>query len=327
MQTKNFTSFIITEDDCNRRIDRVLRKFLKDLPLSFIYAALRKSTIRLNGKRVKNNYIVQLGDSIELHNSLFSEKRNLLSSKKNKPSKLKTRERRANLDSSNDSEKAKITALPAENVLFRDKNFLVLNKKRFSVVQGRGSLDEIVKAEYARNNSTPSLSFKPGPLHRLDAGTSGIVFFSQSLKASQVFSKALHDGKLLRFYVAIVQGRADDSACFTSPVAGKKACTKSWLVKYYPEKNVSLVKIQILSGRKHQIRIHFAKNALPLLGDGSFGASVKNEKNAYFLHFYKMQFSEKVLSLPEQIYSPIPSYFFEVLGETNFEAEIEKKLR
>lgn len=309
MNLTNFTSFKIGKNDSNRRVDRVLRKTLKSIPLSKIYQVLRKGRVRVNGKKIRNNYILKCGDKLQLHNSLLLNEPNLLSVQNNTTSLINGGQA-SSIISNNHSAKTVTNVLTSESILYRDGDFLILNKKRFSLVHGRGSLDEKVKAEYAKIQSKlqPSLSFVPGPLHRLDAGTSGILVFSQSLEAAQVFSKNLREGKIQRFYLALVLGEVAKTRVFNTPIAGKPACTKMKRLRYFPQKNISLVKVQILTGRKHQIRIHFAKNGFPLLGDKQF-AKVAQNYSGYFLHFYKLHFDEKILNLPETITSPLPKYF------------------
>lgn len=315
-------SFKITENDCGRRVDRVLRKLLSDIPLSRIYAALRKGNIRVNGKKTVNNYILQLNDMLAVNAVLLSQNQKFFT-RENYPVQKTNGESDAEEQLSTKKilqpEKCSSTILTDKNILYRDDDFLILKKQRFELVHGSGSLDEAVKAEYEyalqHHRRAQSLSFQPGPLHRLDFGTSGIVVFSQSLKGAHIFSEQLRNGKVLRFYFALLVGHCPKKAFFHSPISGKSAATKLQLLQYFPEKNLSLVEIQILTGRKHQIRIHCAKNGFPLFGDAQFGTIRKRKTHsAYFLHFYKMECSEKILQLPKSITCPLPEYFSSVLG-------------
>lgn len=304
-----FLSFKIGENDSLRRVDRVLRKMLKTKSLSNIYASLRKGLVRVNGKKVKSNYLLQSGDDLQMHKSLLDKSCKIVD--------LKSSQKPFTNQSQSKSKRTILIekkSLADNMILYSDNDFLVLDKPRFSLVHGVNSLDETVKKIYTETqDKIDSLSFTPGPLHRLDYGTSGIVVFSKSLKGAQNFSKNLRDGKILRFYLAIVLGQAPGSCIFNTPINEKKAFTKLKLLKYFDHKNISLVQIQILTGRKHQIRIHCAKNGLPLLGD-TLTLNAKKNKAHYFLHFYKITFNEQILSLPKIIKSPIPKYFFNALN-------------
>ena len=305
-----FTNFTIGENDANRRLDRVIRKMLPAIPLSKIYSLIRHGSIRLNGKKTSQSTQLIQGDILQVSSYFLKSAAPLPSSKlSTSPDKLPPPIRL-------NSQKAKVVAshLPHLAIIYKDADFLILDKPRNVLVHGRESLDSAVKSEYFNSSSQSpqrAISFAPGPLHRLDGGTSGIVVFSQSLKGAQTFSAALQSGNVLRFYKALVVGHFSGTAEFKSPVDGKPAHTKMQSVRYLPQYNLTLVEIQIFTGRKHQIRIHCAANGFPLFGDKTSLASSKspNIKGGYFLHFAKMQCRKKILNLPEIISAPLPSYF------------------
>lgn len=285
-----FEEFTVGENDANRRLDRVIRKMFPRVPLSRLYALIRTGKIRVNGKKTHQSAILVQGDVVQAY-TLIHQSAAPLPSSPRKP------------------------VSPQLAVLYRDADFLVLNKPRHVLVHGKQSLDSAVKAEYtaalAQSGKKPSLSFTPGPLHRLDGGTSGILVFSQSLRGAQTFSAALRNGKILRFYTALVVGRFSGQCEFQSPVDGKPAHTVMRRLRYFAAENVTLVEIQIFTGRKHQIRIHCAANGFPLFGDAGEAEKNRNGKKlgGYFLHFSKMQCLEKVLNLPEILFAPLPAYF------------------
>ncbi len=300
--------FIIQEDDANRRIDRVLRKFLKDYPLSKIYSAIRKGKIKINGKKVKQNQVTQKGDELEISKFLFYDK-------ENKKISVKTSDIKQNLKTKNSNQKESKKDL---NILLKTNHLLFINKKQGEIVHGENSISDLVLENYKPKQE--SLSFAPGPLHRLDKDTSGIICFSQSLKGAQVFSDAIKTKKLSKYYLGIVEG-LNIKSVLDSPIDGKACKTLCKVIKSNKEKNLSLVEFKLITGRKHQIRIQCQKAGHPLLNDRKYGSKLKNNSGKhkkYFLHAQRIVFDDELLKLeafkgvPKLIEASIPEYFDEV---------------
>ena len=102
--------------------------------------------------------------------------------------------------------------------VFVNEDIRIINKAYGIPVQGGNknivSLDELIKAEYfasRRNKTGASLSFKPGPLHRIDRRTTGLVTFSQSLRGARLFSQALAEKRIKKEYLAVLQGKLTET--------------------------------------------------------------------------------------------------------------------
>ena len=266
--------FYIGEDDSGRRLDRVIRKFLGKMPLSGVYSAIRRGKIRVNGKKENGAYLTQKGDEISMDLSLFG-----LTAP-------------ASEDQTNYS-------ISKPDVLLKTDDLLFINKRSGELVHGE-----------------KSLSFKVGALHRLDKDTSGILAFSQSLKGAQGFSRALQEGKIGKFYIGITEGRPSLSE-FKSIIDGKECLCLIRILDFSKEENLSLVLFNLITGRKHQIRIQCSQFGTPLLNDKKYGSKQKkafsedlSKKTTYFLHAYKLIFSEPFLDdLPKEITAPLPENF------------------
>lgn len=119
-------------------------------------------------------------------------------------------------------------------------------------------------------------------VHRLDRAASGLIVIAHTKKAAQAFSALFETHDLEKTYHIIVQGefkQAPDPIKITSEVGGKSALSFFSLIEYNQTKNLSLVKVKIATGRKHQIRIHAASIGLPVLGDRLHGKAKKEEVN------------------------------------------------
>ena len=190
-----FTHFKAGKDDSARRLDRVLRNFLDAENLSSLYKSLRKGLIKVNGKKCEGNFRLTEGDDIQIADFLLKE----------------------NSDKNNaDSEKIALTVKSPsfsleENTILKNEYILILNKAYDIQVQpsssskGR-SLSEIVQEDYEKSHAAFSLSFKTGPLHRLDRKTTGLIAFSQNLKGAQYFSETIKSHAIQKVYLALLEG-------------------------------------------------------------------------------------------------------------------------
>jgi 23S rRNA pseudouridine955/2504/2580 synthase len=172
--------------------------------------------------------------------------------------------------------------------------------------------------EYLAGKIPASLSFKPGPLHRLDRPSSGIVVFSTSIEGAQLFSTLMREHKVKKTYLAIVEGKAEKEETwedilvrdkeakktFVSP-EGKTAITKIKPLAHEESGKYSLISAQIITGRTHQIRAQAASRGLPLAGDIKYSGKKINDKGSFFLHAWKLEF------LNFSIEAPLPPTFEE----------------
>lgn len=271
-------------DDLGRRIDRILRKFIPSCPLGAVYAALRKKDIRVNGLKVSPDYKVAPGDKITVSDH-FARKWGIA----REEGKLK---------SPGDAS----PALPSAGILLENQDLLVLDKPAGVLIHGSGSLDEAV-LEYLSPKLPPSLSFTPGPLHRLDRNTSGAVFFGKSLRGAQIFTELLRQGRIVKTYVALIEGVIQKPEVWTDRIyrdedrristaggvdvgaggadlgagggsAGKSASlsVKSLAVSSLAaSRELSLAQFTLHTGRTHQIRVQSSARGIPLAGDVKYG--------------------------------------------------------
>ncbi len=250
-------TFIAADDDNDRRIDRVIRRFLPHLPLSGIYSAMRKRRILLNGERTTPPVRVRSGDEIAIADSLLSG---------GEPSV--NEERRG---------------VPMPEILFESNTVIAVNKPKNLAVYGKGSLEEAIRA-YLLPTLKYSLSFKPGPLHRLDRGTTGLIFYSKNLEGARRFSEILRGRTSEKYYLALLDGRVQEERRLNSPVQGKRAL--AFLTPLLCSETHTLALVRLVTGRKHQIRIQAKESGHPLTGDTTHGGT--RHASGYLLHAYAL---------------------------------------
>jgi 23S rRNA pseudouridine955/2504/2580 synthase len=282
-------------DDHERRLDRILRKSCPKVPISAIHKMLRTGKVLVNGRKAVLSARVNCGDVIEIAKFY-------------------------------DSPESTQETIPANNpieIIFENNDVIVLNKKAGLVCHGTNSL-EIDVLYYLTGKLPASLSFKPGPLHRLDRETSGAIIFSKSLAGARYISGGFRDGLFKKTYMAITAGQIKKTElwednlerdkilkktfCSTADnnAQAKKAVTK--IIPIASKNNVSLVFAEISTGRTHQIRVQAAAHNVPLLYDEKYGG-VKNKDN-FFLHSFTIEFpQDNPLNLPQKINAPLPPAF------------------
>jgi 23S rRNA pseudouridine955/2504/2580 synthase len=213
-------------------------------------------------------------------------------------------------------------ALP--EVLWRGSGIVVFNKPAGIAVHGPESLDTCVKDWLA---GPPSLSFRPGPLHRLDKPTSGALAFSETLEGAKLFSALLHDRLIEKTYLAIVHGRLENRHTWNDVLVRNKKLrmtkTVTDLITNANAKDAStsimplecngvysLRELRIKTGRTHQIRAQAAAHGHPLAGDTKYGGrKFEGQKGSFFLHAWKLEFNGKAEIFPGIIIAPPPETF------------------
>lgn len=330
----NFLQYKTGLDDKDRRLDRVVRKFLSPtIPLTYIYKQIRTGFIRVNNKKQKQDYRIIENDIIYIADFIIETKQT------QEPNEL-------NLIMSNSKE----TNLIELESLFKNEFIEIINKPYNINVQQSSkdeiSLDKIIQAKFL--NTSESLSFKPGPLHRLDKQITGTLAFSCNLQGAQIFTSMMKNHEIKKTYVAIVCGHVNNTYIWQDSIEKNETSsnnfftvtvnsdnnlinTKSKIAKtiitplakgYYNKNPISYIEVEIETGRTHQIRSQCSYHGYPLLGDIAYNGVKSNEKQQLFLHAIKLNFPKNnKLNCPENIIAPLPkifsSFIEKYLRETN----------
>lgn len=261
---------------------------LKDAPVSFLYKMFRQKDVKVNGKKANIDYILKEGDVVDIY-----LKEDLLNQF---------------------HKEALLRPVKADfPILYEDDNILVIDKPKGLLVHGdegekRITLQNMVlnylkdKREWDPDSLT---GFIPSPAHRLDRNTSGIVIFGKNLPALQELLTLFRERtQIEKRYTLLVRGTTSERGEINYPLikdsnkkmvkvgtiqkGAKPALTRFHRIKSYTC-GFSLVEAELLTGRTHQLRVHFAAIGHPIVGDSKYGDFKVNE-NFEKLYGLKNQF-------------------------------------
>lgn len=335
MSVMEWKEFTLGENDAGRRLDRIALRLLPHRTQSQIYSALRKGLVKLEGRKATPGQITREGETLSVAAFLFQDEREHFDDAP------KERIGKSSTAKKNPSEKIQ--------VIFQNRHLLFVNKPKGIPVHGENSLaqillespqyfqnfhsnsDEIASQSFGKNPPEKSISFRPGPLHRLDKGTTGIIAFSKSLAGAQWFSEGIKTHSIRKIYIGIAEGKIAREEEWLEKIDGKEARTKASPIAYGEifGREATLAQYEISTGRKHQIRIHSEAHGHPLAGDtahGGKGGAAENAGEAeqdatkiakgnrqstenFFLHSLEMDFPENNLGVPSKLRASLPEEF------------------
>ena len=269
----------VHKNDENQRLDKYLKKYLKEAPGSFIYKMLRKKNIVLNGKKADGTEKLSAGDEIKL---FFAEE---------------TLQKFTGEDSA-----APVISFPQKtlDILFEDEDVLILNKPAGELSQ-KAEAKDVSMNEYALGylQKTGAITeeslkvFKPSICNRLDRNTSGILIVAKTYQAAREFGEALQRRNVRKFYRCIVKGEVksaetidgylwkDEKTNTVEIFKNKREGASEIHTAYRPvkcEKGLTLLEVHLITGRTHQIRAHLSSIGHGILGDPKYGDKKLSEK-------------------------------------------------
>lgn len=272
---------IVSSQEEGYSLEKFVRKVLNNISLNLIYKLFRKKDIKVNGHWEKEKYILQSGDEVTIY-----IKDELLDQKENKY---------------NPNDKIK------DWIIYEDNNILLINKPRGLLVQ-KDSANSIclttLVIEYLmyKGEYNPELnnSFIPGPAHRIDRNTSGIVIFGKNYLTLEYLFTLLKERELIgKHYLALVVGNITADGEVNAPLikdeknnlvrvasikdGAKEAKTIYKIIKNYGD--FTLLDITLVTGRTHQIRVHMSYINHPIVGDNKYGDFKINDDIKKRYHF------------------------------------------
>lgn len=286
----------IGKNDAGQRLDKFLTKAVKGLPLSMLYKSIRLKKIKVNRARTDQKYILQEGDEIQLfiRDEFF--------------------------DAPEKDGNAIYHIEPKLSIVYEDENILLCQKRPGVLVHedtdgGENTLILHIKAYLWRKGEykpEAEQSFAPALCNRIDRNTGGIVIAAKNAAALREMNEKIRENEISKFYLAAVHGTlprkqdtmtaylikdadANKVQIFDRPAKGlKEIITKYKVIREHGGN--SLIEVELVTGRTHQIRAHFSHIGHPLLGDGKYGVNRDDRRIGYkyqALYAYRLRFDFK----------------------------------
>lgn len=288
-------SFTVTKNDASKRLDKFITQNCPALPSSLMFKYIRTKRIKVNGKRAEISTRLNIGDTVDayINDEFFASKQ----------------------------PKYDFLSAPASlNVLYEDENILLADKNQGLLVHpDKNEYNDTliariqhylyVKGEY---NPEEENSFRPALANRIDRNTGGIVIAAKNAEALKILCDKIKHREIEKKYLAVIHGVPKKKTALLEGFLEKNENKNKVFLKsrktedsrtiktrytLLDSKNeLSLVEVELLTGRTHQIRAHMASIGHPLLGDGKYGKLAADKKLGFdkqALYSYSIKFDFK----------------------------------
>ena len=298
---------MLIEENVNKRIDAYLSEILKESRTK-IQELIKSENIKVNGVKTKASYKLEKGDEVYI----------------NIP----------------EAKQVDIIAQDINiDIVYEDKYLLIVNKKAGMVVHPSKGHEQntLVNALLYKVGDLSGINgeIRPGIVHRLDKDTSGLIIIAKDDKTHNLLTEMFKNKEIKKIYYAIVKGSMNkQSGTLISNIGrdekdrkkmsvkkdgGKEAITNYDVID--KNEKYSLVRLNLKTGRTHQIRVHLSHFFFPIIGDSVYGR--KDEFSRQMLHAYELSFIHPITKKSINVIGNFHKDFNDALNKTKLRFEHE----
>lgn len=295
--------YIVSQEEKGKRLDTYIPSVDTDITRTSAQRLIEDGNILVNGKNAKVSYKIQENDKISVEIP--------------KPKQIEL----------------KAQNIPIE-IIYEDSDIIVVNKPKGMVVHPAngnpdGTLVNAIMAICKDSLSGIGGEIRPGIVHRIDKDTSGLLIVAKNDNAHVKMSEQIKNHEVKKTYIALVRGVfKENEATIDMPIGrspsdrkkmavnknGKNAITHIKVLKRFDK--YTLLRVNIETGRTHQIRVHLSHIGYPIVGDYTYS----NEKNEFdvigqCLHAQKLEFKHPITQKDMCLEAELPQYFKDILDK------------
>ncbi|MBP3233282.1 MAG: RluA family pseudouridine synthase [Eubacterium sp.] len=277
---------LITKNEEGYKLKKLCKNYLSEAPDSFIYKMLRKKNIKLNGKKADGSEILEKGDIV----NFYLSDETIQSFQK----------------SGVTNNREKVSSVRAEDIIYEDEDIIIVNKPS-GILSQKSKADDISINEMilqylldnGKINNESLMTFKPSVCNRLDRNTSGLILAGKTPAGSKYLSQIIKNRSIRKYYQAVVKGQAKLKGIYKAHLKKDEnnnqvdISDKGFIIEtgfevleYNKELDITYLRVELITGKSHQIRAHLAYLGYPIIGDTKYGNKNTNE---YFRKNYKIK--------------------------------------
>ena len=295
--------YIVSQEEKGKRLDTYIPSVDTDITRTSAQRLIEDGNILVNGKNAKVSYKIQENDKISVE---IPEPKQI---------------------------ELKAQNIPIE-IIYEDSDIIVVNKPKGMVVHPAngnpdGTLVNVIMAICKDSLSGIGGEIRPGIVHRIDKDTSGLLIVAKNDNAHVKMSEQIKNHEVKKTYIALVRGIfKENEATIDMPIGrstsdrkkmavnknGKNAITHIKVLKRFDK--YTLLKVNIETGRTHQIRVHLSHIGYPIVGDYTY-SNGKNEFDVIgqCLHAQKLEFKHPITQKDMCLEAELPQYFKDILDK------------
>ncbi len=292
MTISNADQFVVSLEEAHVRLDKLLSLHFPQHSRTYFQMLIEKGCVLVSGKPMKKREKPEAGDEIEICFLLTPE---------------------ISLEAQD---------IPLD-ILHEDEHLLIINKPVGMVVHpapGHPNGTFVNALLHHCKWNVPENDLRPGIVHRLDKDTSGILIAAKTAETHQKLVTLFCERKIQKYYYALTLGNPGDGE-INAPIGrhpvrrkemaivdtGKEAITRCKVIA--TKENISLLELELITGRTHQIRVHLKHKGTPILGDPVYGSPSANQKygvSVQQLHAHRVCFTHPMTGKTLVVSAPIP---------------------